>query len=126
MMFRKNTKAMVRSLDDDTIFDIVTGIFPGDTWAPYVYNLPRLPTTNVNRSKKRKWFHIRKDKKQTISHWNQDNTNYADDLALHTNTRAQTKFLLHCIVETTGGIGLYMNSNKSDFMCFKQEKKTSL
>ena len=38
----------------------------------YVYNLPRLCTLNTNKSNKRKWFHIKKGKKQTISHWNYD------------------------------------------------------
>ena len=36
----------------------------------YVYNLPRLWTMNINRSNKSKWFHIKKDKKQTTSHRN--------------------------------------------------------
>ena len=54
-------------------FDIVAGVLQGDTLAPYlVFNQPRLCTMNINRSNKRKWFRIQKDKKQTISLKNYD------------------------------------------------------
>ena len=56
----KNMKATVRSPDGNTdFFDIVTRVFLGDTLAPYFfYILLRLRTTKVNRSNKRKRFHI--------------------------------------------------------------------
>ena len=38
MMLYKNTKAVVHSPDGDTDpFDIVAGVLPGDTLAPYVF-----------------------------------------------------------------------------------------
>ena len=56
---------MVRSHNGDTdFFDIVTGVLQGDTLTPYLFNLSRLHSTNVNRSKKRKWFHIKKEKRK--------------------------------------------------------------
>ena len=40
MIFYKNTKGMIRSPDGDTSFlDIVTRIFPGDTWVPCLFIL---------------------------------------------------------------------------------------
>ena len=74
MMLYKNVKAMVCSPDGDTdFFHIFIGVLQGDTLAPLsVYNLPRLCTRNFNRSNKRKWFYIKKDKKQNISHRNYD------------------------------------------------------
>ena len=44
---------------------------------------------------------------------------YTDDLVLFTNTAAQAKSQLHSPKQATGGIGLYVNANKTEFMCFK-------
>ena len=69
MMLYKNMKAMVHSPDSNTnFFNIVTGILQGDTLVPCVYNLPRLRTTNINRSNKGNGFTLKKDLKnrQTI------------------------------------------------------------
>ena len=62
----------VKSPDGDTNFlDVVAGVLPGDTLAPYsVYNLPRLRTSNVDISNKRNCFYSKKGKKQTISRKN--------------------------------------------------------
>ena len=67
---------------------------------------------NINRSNKRKWFLIKKDKKQTISCRNND-TNYTDDLAILANTSVQAKFLLHNLDQAARDIGLYVNIDKS-------------
>ena len=45
---------------------------------------------------------------------------YADDLALLANIPDQTESLLHYLEQVTVGIGLYLNTNKTEFMCFKQ------
>ena len=87
----------------------------------YVYNLSRLCTTNVNRSNKRKWFQIRKEKMQTISCKNRD-ANYADDLALLANKSVQTDALLHNLEQAAIDIGLNMNA---DNQSFKQEGTSS-
>ena len=64
MVFYKNTKALVRSLDGDTdFFKIVAGVWQEDILAPCkVYNLPSLCTKNVNRYDKRKCFKTKKKK----------------------------------------------------------------
>ena len=55
---------------------------------------------------KRKWFHIEKKRQETEIITDAD---YADDLVLLMNTPAQA-----------GGIGSYINANKTVFMWFKQ------
>ena len=45
---------------DNEFFDIVTGVLQGHSLESYVYNQPRLPTTNVNISHERKLFHTHK------------------------------------------------------------------
>ena len=50
---------------------------------------------------------------------------YADDLALHANEPAQAESLLHSLEQTAGGIELYVNVNKTEFMCLKQSSYNS-
>ena len=49
------------------------------------------------------------------------NADYMDYLAHFTNTPAQAKSLLHSLVKAGRGIGFYMNSDKTEFMCLKQD-----
>ena len=41
------------------------------------------------------------------------------DLSLFANKPAQAKFLLHSLEEAAEGIGLYLNANKTELICFK-------
>ena len=72
MMLYKNTKVKVCSPDGDTdFFDIVAGVLQEDTLALYqIYYLPRLRTSNVDRSNERKWLYSGKGKKQKIPRTN--------------------------------------------------------
>ena len=51
--------------------------------------------------------------------WDADD---ADDLVLLANTPAQAKSLLHGQEQAAGDIGLYVNTNKTEFMCFNHER----
>ena len=44
--------------------------------------------------------------------------NYADDQAVLTNTALQAECQLHKLEQTARSIGLYVNSNKAEFLCF--------
>ena len=50
---------------------------------------------------------------------------YADDLALLVNTLAQAEFLLHSREQAAGGIVLYVNAYKNEWICFKQKETIS-
>ena len=45
----------------------------------------------------------------------------ADNLALLTNTPAQAESLLHSLEQAVIDIGLYVEANKTEYMCFKQK-----
>ena len=45
---------------------------------------------------------------------------YADDLVLLAKISAQAESLLLNLEQTASGIGLYINSDKTESMCFKQ------
>ena len=51
---------------------------------------------------------------------------YADDLELITNILAQAKSLQHRLEQAARGIGLYVNSDKMEFICFKQDGAISI
>ena len=87
----------------------------------YKLNLPNLRTTNVH---KRNWFHIA-DVKQTASHRNHDNAHYANDRVLLANTPAKAESILHSLKQATRCIGLILNVDKTEFMCFKQDRAIS-
>ena len=46
---------------------------------------------------------------------------YADDIGLLLNTPTQTESQLQSLEQTTGGIGLHVNSDKTGYMCFNQK-----
>ena len=46
------------------------------------------------------------------------NSHYSDDPALLANTPAQAESFLHTLEQEVSGIGLYMNSDKTEFMYF--------
>ena len=49
------------------------------------------------------------------------NVDYTDDQVFLTNTPAQAESLLHSLEQAARVIGLYLNANKTEFMCFKQK-----
>ena len=49
------------------------------------------------------------------------NTDCAEDLAVLADVLKDTTFLLHSIERTTKMIGLYLNADKTEFICFNQD-----
>ena len=45
---------------------------------------------------------------------------YADDIAILANTPNQAETLLHSLEQAAAGIGLHVNTHKSECMCFNQ------
>ena len=48
------------------------------------------------------------------------NADYADDIAPLANTPAQAETLLHSLERAAAGIGLRVNEDKTEYMCFHQ------
>ena len=46
---------------------------------------------------------------------------YYADLAFLTNTPVQAKSQLYSLEQAASGIGLYVNADKTEFICFKQD-----
>ena len=51
-------------------------------------------------------------------------TDYANDIVLLANTPAQAESLLHSLEQAAAGIGLHINADKMEYMCFNQRGNT--
>ena len=65
-------------------------------------------------------FTLAKARSRTIT-----DMNYTDDIALLASTPVQAESLLHSLEWGAGGIGLHINADKIEFMCFKQRGNIS-
>ena len=51
---------------------------------------------------------------------------YADDIALGANTPTQAETQLHSLEQAADGIGLHVNVDKTEYMCFNQKDISTL
>ena len=122
MMQYKNTKVKVHSPDEDIdYFNTVAGVLQGETLAPYlfIFCLDNVLRMSIDLMKENS-FKLTKERNkrdlaQTIA-----NMDYTDDIALLANSPAQAEFLVHSLEPVTGGIGLHVNANKTEYICFNQ------
>ena len=115
-------KVKVCSPGGDTDFlDIVAGILQGDTLALYLFIicLDYVLRTSLDLMKengftwekvKSRWYPT-----QTIT-----DVDYTDDRTLLPNAPTQVESLLHSLEQAAGDIGLHVNADKMEYMCFNQ------
>ena len=112
----------VRSPDGDTeYFDIVAGVLQGDTLAPYLFIicLDYVLRTSIDKIRENGFELTKRRSKRYLAKTITD-ANYADDLALLANTPNQAETLLHSLERAAAGIGLHVNANKTEYMCYNQ------
>ena len=118
----RNTKVKVRSPDADTeYFDIVAGVLQEDTLALYLFIicLDYVLRTLIDKI----WengFELTKKRSRRYPAKAITDANYADDITLQANTPNQAETLLHSLEWAAAGIGLHVNSHKTEYMCFNQ------
>ena len=118
----KNTKVKVCSPDGETdYFDIVAGVLQGDTLAPYrfIICLEYVLRTSIDLMKEN-CFKLAKKRNRRYPAQTITDADYVDDMSLLANTPAQAESLLHSQDRAVGGIGLYVNADKTEYMCFNQ------
>ena len=128
MMLYKNMKVNVRSLDEDTdFFDIVADVLQRDTLALYLFiicldyilltSIDLMKENGFTLEKVRSWWYLA----QTLM-----DADYEDDIALLANTPTKAYSLLPILELAAGGIGLYVNADEMELMCFNQSKMRHL
>ena len=127
VLYFKNTKVKVRSLDGDTdYFDIVAGVLQGDTFVPYLFIicLDYVLRTSIDLMKDN-GFKLAKERSRRYPAQTIRGVDYADDIAPLANTPTQAEILLHILERVTADIGLYVNADKTEYMCFNQRSDIS-
>ena len=118
----RNTKVKVQSPDGDTeYFDIVAGVLQGDTLAPYLFIicLDYVLRTSIDKIREN-GFELMKKRNRRYPAKTITDADYADDIAILVNTPNQAKTLLHSLERAATGIGLYVNAQKMEYMCYNQ------
>ena len=95
----RNTKVKVRSPDGDTeYFDIVAGILPGDTLAPYLFIicLDYVLRTSIDKIGEN-GFELTKKSCRRYPVKTITDAAYADDIAILASTPNQAESLLHSL-----------------------------
>ena len=128
MILNNSTKVKVYSPDGDTdFFDIVAGVLQGDTLAPYLFII-----SQDNRLQmlidliKENGFTLKKARSRWYSTETITDADYADDIAFLANTPTQSESLLHSLEQAAGGIGLNVNADKIEHVCFNQGDTSTL
>ena len=120
MMLYRNTQSMVRSPDGDTdFFDILAGVLQGDTLAPYLFVicLDYVLRTSADAHKEL-GLTLEKAKSRRYPEQKITDADYADDLALFSDSIADATSLLHYVEDAAQKIGLYVNARKTEFLCY--------
>ena len=114
---------MVRSPDGDTdFFDISAEFLHGDTLASYIFLICLDYVLRKALDKNNELgFTLAKRKSKRYPAMKITNANYADDLAVLADILKDATFLLHSIERTAKEIGLYLNADKTEFICFNQD-----
>ena len=123
MMLYENTKIKVYLPDEVTdSFDIVAGVLQGDSLASYLFLicLNYILRTSIDQMKKYN-FTLKKARSRRYLTQTITDADYADDKALLANTPTQAESRLNCLEQAASGIGLHVNANKTEYICFNQE-----
>ena len=113
----------MRSPDGDTdYFDIVAGVLQGDTLAPYLFIicLDYVLRTSIDNIREN-GFELTKKRSRRYPAKTITDADYANDIVLLANTPNQAETLLHSLERAATGIGLHVNAQETEFMCFNQK-----
>ena len=123
-MLYKNMKVKVNSVDGDTdFFNIAPDVLQGDKLAPYMFIICQdyVLQTLIDLVKEN-GFTLKKVRNRQYPAQTITDADYADDITLLANTPTQAESLLQSLEQAAGSIGLYVNTNKTLFMCFHQKR----
>ena len=123
MMLYQDTHSMVRSPGGDTeSFDINAGVLQGDTLAPFIFIicLDYVLRKALDKNKQL-GFTLTKQKSRRFPAVKITDADYADDLAVLADILKVATTLLHNIEKIAKETGLYLNADKTEFICLNQE-----
>ena len=116
----ENTEAMVRSPDGDTtFFKIITGVLQGDTLAPYLFIICLDYALRISAERNNNLgFTIQERTCRRNPGTKIVDTDFADDIALLSDTMDSASQLLHVVEGAAIQIGLHINESKTEYMSY--------
>ena len=120
MMLYKNTKVKVSLLDGDTdYFDIVLDVLQGDPVTPFllIICLDYVLSMPVDLMKEN-YFILAKERSRRYPTQTITDADFADVKVLLANKPVQVESLLHSLGRAASGIGLHVNADKTEYICF--------
>ena len=105
----------------NSLMSSISGVLQGDTLAPYLFIicLDYVLRTSIDKIREN-GFELTKRRSKRYPAKTITDADYADDLALLANTPNQAETLLHSLERAAAGIGLHVNANKTEYMCYNQ------
>ena len=102
-------------------FDIVAGVLQGDTLAPYLFIicLDYVLRTSIDKISEN-GFELTNKRSSRYPAKTITDADYADDVAILANTPNQAETRLHSLERAATGVGFYINSHKTKYMCYNQ------
>ena len=125
-MLYKNTKVKVRSLDGDRLLRDCSRcaakryISP----IPFIICLDYVLRTSIDLMKEN-GFKLEKARSRRYPAQTIMDADYTDDIAFLANSPVQVESLLHSLERAAGGIRLYVNADKTEYMSFNQKSDIS-
>ena len=128
MMLYINTSSMVRYTDGDTpFFEITTGVLQGDTLAPFLfivcldYILKNALDHNTELG-----FTLTQKISSRYPATYITYIDYADNIAVTTDTLKYAKILLYQIEEIANDIGIKVNTDNTEYMSYNQNNDINM
>ena len=98
-------------------FDIVAGVLQGDTLAPYQFIICLdYVLRTLKDLMQEKGFKLAKERRRKYPAKTITDVDYANDIALVSNTPAQTESLLRNLARAAGAICLHVNADKTEYI----------
>ncbi|KAL5269182.1 hypothetical protein ACHWQZ_G002866 [Mnemiopsis leidyi] len=123
------TKARVVTADGITdLFDILAGVLQGDTLAPYLFIIviDYIMTVTMEEFDSEPGFTIRPARSRRVGAEKLADLEFADDVALCSDTIEEAQVLLERLEAAANTVGLNINTSKTKFMTVNGEESDKL
>ena len=123
MMLYKNTKVKVHSPDGDRLLQRYSRCTTRRYIALYLFIcLDYVLRTSIDLMKEN-CFKVAKERSRRYPEQTITDANYINDITLLAKSPTQAKPLLHSLEWATGDIGLHINADKTEYMCFNKKRR---
>ena len=121
MLYRKTKVKVCLSFEVKDFSDIFAGVLQGDTLVPYLLLICPDYVLRTSIDLIKNGFTLRKARSRRYRVETVTDADYADDIELLANIPTQAESLLYSLEQAAENIGLHMNADKMEYMCFNQK-----